>query len=546
MTKAKCIEPYVNWTLHSIHGLMLVIAAFASISSAADLLAAELFDETACRTVFAFDQVSIPYTQNLRLEMRSPARHPANPVVPRGKPGTPDAKGVQFYGSVIREGGKFRMWYVAFDDDSKNKVAAARWRAAYAESVDGVNWIKPNLGLVEYGGNKNNNLILTDPAPLGFVNLKVLADPADANPERRYKISTHVYFRHNTRLGTLAPFASADGWRWKLLTAATPTKSAELAKPDLVLPGVHFEPCGGLYKWDGLYYVCGQNAMNATRPYHGRVVRMYHSPDFVNWSHTSSIGFVRTPQHTLLGPGRSRDGEQVHEGISVWNRRNILLGITGRWHGAAEWKDVTIDLGFVVSNDGIHFREPAHEWTFLKRGEDGAWDQGGLLQGQGFENVGDQTFIYYGAWDPRHWESEPPRGGVGIATLPRDRFGDLVVEEAGQGPGDYQLPVIQSELITAALPMDANKAHRFSLNADGLGTKAALKIELLGANEQRLPGYSGDDAAVVRQSGFQTPIVWNGKKELRDLPERIRLRVTFEGQRKTDIRFSAVYVRDGS
>ena len=120
------------------------------------------------------------------------------------------------------------------------------------------------------------------------------------------------------------------------------------------------------------------------------------SPDFVRWSQTSAIGFVRTSQHTLRGAGRSLEGEQNHEGISVWNRRNILLGVYGRWHGAKEWKDITVDLGFVVSNDGLNFREPAHEWTFLKRGEDGAWDQGGLLQGQGFENVGDQTLIYYG------------------------------------------------------------------------------------------------------------------------------------------------------
>jgi hypothetical protein len=519
--------------------MRLTICVLILVSSAN---AADFFDEAATTTVFAFDNVTIPHTQNLRLEMRSPARHPANPVVQRGKPGTPDAMGVQFYGSVIREGGKFRMWYVAFDDDIRNKVASARWRAAYAESDDGVRWIKPNLGLVEYARNRDNNLILTDPAPLGFVNLKVLADPDDPNPERRYKISTHVYFRHHTRLGTLAPFASADGLRWKLLADATP-RNAELLEKDLVLPAVHFEPCGGLYKWDGMYFICGQNAMNATRPYNGRVVRMYHSPDFVNWSHTSSIGFVRTPQHTLLGPGHSREGEQNHEGISVWNRRNILLGITGRWHGAVEWKDVTIDLGFVVSNDGVSFREPAHEWTFLKRGEDGAWDQGGILQGQGFENIGEQTVIYYGAWDPRNRENVPERGGVGIAALPRDRFGDLVVETVGKGPGDYQLPEITSEFITAAVPVKPNTAHRFYLNADGLGPEAALKIELLDDKEKPLPGHSGKDAALIRHSGFQTPIVWNGRNEIRDLPERIRIRVTFEGRRNTDIRFSALYVK---
>ena len=506
-----------------------------------ETFAADYFDENAATTVFAFDNVSIPYTQNLRLEMRSPARHPANPVVPRGAPGTPDAMGVQFYGSVIREGGKYRMWYVAFDDDTANKVASARWRAAYAESDDGVKWIKPNLGIVEFAGNKSNNLIHTDPV-LGFVNLKVLADPGDPDPARRYKITGHVYFRHNTRLGTLAPFTSADGLHWKLVKDAKP-KNAELQEKDLVLPPIHFEPSGGLYQWDGLFFACGQNAMNATQPYHGRVTRMYHSADFVNWSPTQSIGFVRLPQHTLLGVGRSLEGEQTHEGISVWNRRNVLLGVVGLWHGAKEWKDITVDLGFVVSNDGLNFREPAHEWTFLKRGDDGAWDQGGVLQGQGFENIDKQTFIYYGAWDPRNWKQTPPRGGVGIAMLPRDRFGDLVVEEKGKGPGDYQVPAITSEFITAALPVKAGTAHHFYLNAAGLGNDAALKIELLGHDEKPLPGYSGKDAAVIRENGFQTPITWSGKDNVSGLPERIRIRVTFERKRNTDIRFSAIYLR---
>jgi len=496
-------------------------------------LAANFFDETQAVTIFAFDSHSIPHSQNLRLEMRQPRRHGANPVVRRGVPGSCDALGVQFYGSVLREGGKFRMWYVAFDDDTANKIASARWHAAYAESADGLSWTKPSLGLVEFRGSRDNNLILTDPAPLGFVNLKVLADPDDPDPQRCYKISTHVYFRGKRRLGTLAPFVSADGLRWNMLAPAA-TKNAELTKNSLVLPPVHFEPSGGLYKWDGQFFACGQNALNAPRPYQGRVVRMVRSADFEHWSATSTIGFVREPQHTVLGPGRSLEGEQCHEGISVWNRRNVLLGLYGRWHGAREWKDITIDLGFVVSNDGLNFREPAHEWTFLARGEDGAWDQGGVLQGQGFENVGEQTLIYYGAWDPRARAADTPRGGVGIAVLPRDRFGDLVVETAGEGPGDYQLPKVTSEFVTA--PVALRGKTKFFLNADGLGGDAALRIEMLDEQERPLR----DRSAVVRESGFQTPIDFTGSGEL---PERVRLHVVFEGAKRTGIRFSAIYVQ---
>lgn len=526
-------------------GRRLLLGALLSSAFPVVTQAAEYFDENKVTTLFAFDTVSIPHAQNLRLEMRAPVKHAANPVVPRGAPGTPDAKGVQFYGSVIREKDKYRLWYVAFDDDKENKVASERWRAAYAESKDGIHWEKPNLGLVEYKGNKDNNLILTNPSPLGFVNVKVLIDPEDPDPARRYKATGHIYFRHTRRLGSLAAFVSADGLHWKLVREAKSEK-AELLMKDLVLPAIHFEPCGGLYKWDGLYYVSGQNSMNAMSPYHGRVARSYYSADFVNWSQTSSISFIRHTQHTLLGPGRSREGEQTHEGISVWNRGNVLLGIYGIWHGAKEWKDVTIDLGFVLSNDGIHFREPAHEWVFLKRGADGEWDQGGLIQGQGFENIGDQTFVYYGAWDPRHWEEEPPRGGVGIAVLPRDRFGDLVVEEVGKGPGDYQLPEIISEFVTSPVSVKQGVPTKFHVNADGLGENASLRIELQDAKGQPIAGYSGKDAAIVRENGFQTPILWNGKDAASGLPDRVRVHVVFEGTRNTSIRFSALYLQPAS
>jgi hypothetical protein len=539
--QTECHAPEAMSVSTSLRKLLATFGALAVLGG--EGFAAEYFDETKATTLFAFDQVSIPYSQNLRLEMRAPARHPANPVLTRGEPGSPDAMGVQFYGSVIHEGGRYRMWYVAYDDDTANKVASSRWRPAYAESPDGLHWTKPNLGLVEFRGSKNNNLIQIDPAPLGMINLKVLSEPDDSNPERRYKMSTHVYFRRSRRLGTLAPFVSADGLSWKMLADAKPVK-AELAEKDLVLPAVHFEPCGGLYRWDGMYYICGQNALNAPLPYQGRVTRLYRSPDFAHWSQTSNVSFVREPQHVVLGPGRSLEGEQCHEGISVWNRRNVLLGLVGFWHGAKEWKDITIDLGFVISNDGLHFREPVEERVFLKRGEDDEWDQGGVIQGQGFENIGDQTFIYYGTWDPR--ESAAPRGGVGIATLLRDRFGDLVVKEAGKGKGDYQLPVITSEFITTALSMADSKTHRFFVNADGLGPEAALRIELLDEKEMPVAGYSGQDAAVIRENGFQSPITWKRRSEVGNLPARIHLRVVFEGKSNTNIRFSALYVQPAS
>lgn len=500
--------------------------------------AEELFDETTATTLFAFDRQAIPFTQNLKLVMQKPRKHEANPILARGQPGTPDAQGVQFYGSILRDGERYRMWYVAFDDDTPNRQPSTRWRAAYAESTDGVHWSRPHLGLVDYRGNKNNNLLDMGGQAWGFVNLKVIRDEDEADPNRRYKMTTHVYYRHTRRLGTLLTWFSQDGFRWQPSKPVKPTRG-ELSANDLLIPGFHFEPCGGLYQWQGQYFIMGQNALPGTHHHQGRVCRVYRSHDFMEWQPTNTVSFTRITQEQWLGPGRSLEGEQCHEGISVWNRGHVLLGIYGQWHGAPTWKDISVDLGLVISHDGLFFHEPKTEWCFLKHGDKGSWDQGGLLQGQGFQNIGENTYIYYGAWDPTVTGGpETPRGGVGIALLPRDRFGYLSFDDSNEGPGDYQLPQTQAQLVTSAQKV---KNPEFYLNAEGLDSEAWIRVELLDSEERPIPQCSGTKALLVKHSGFHIPLVWPQASEL---PEQVRFRLTLEGKHRSQIKFSALYLRE--
>ena len=516
--------------------LGLLVVATASASQLDRGTFQPVVDELAGQTLFAFDNVSIPFTRSLELEMRKPEKHAGNPVLARGPRREPDHWGVQFYGSVIRVGDKFRLWYAALDGARGEQAEQnpAFWRLAYAESTDGVNWVKPKLGLVEYNGSRDNNLCLVEPV-MGPINVKVLYEPNDPDPSRRYKMVGHIYWlKGKTRHGTLVPFASPDGLRWKCLVPATP-ENAEMVQRQLILPPMHFEPAGGLFKWDGMYYASGQSPYDGTLPTHARVVRQHRSRDFVEWSHTANTVWARAEQYQPHKRG-GNDGRQTHEGISVWNRGNVLLGLTGLWQGAPQWSGVTIDLGFVISHDALLFREVVLDLAYIPIGRDGAWDQGGLMQGQGFENVGDRTYLYYGAADPRTWTAGdkpiPARGGVGLATLPRDRFGDLRVRDYGEGA---------SEFITS--PISSKEVRRLYLNADGLGADALLKFELLTHDERPLPGYSGAGAAIVRTSGFQVPISWSTGPAVRGLPDRFKIKATFDGPRKDAIRFHALYLQ---
>ena len=59
--------------------------------------------------------------------------------------------------SILRDGERYRMYYRGYHNPgfswSENIVTC------YAESRDGIHWIKPNLGLVEWEGSKDNIII---------------------------------------------------------------------------------------------------------------------------------------------------------------------------------------------------------------------------------------------------------------------------------------------------------------------------------------------------------------------------------------------------
>ena len=106
------------------------------------------------QTLFAFDDHSIPWRDNMKLTMVQAQKHPANPVLRRGPEGSPDHGHAVMYGSVLHIGGKFRMWYLGMIQTVIERGQAPGWwrPMCYAESDDGVKWTKPELGLVELRG----------------------------------------------------------------------------------------------------------------------------------------------------------------------------------------------------------------------------------------------------------------------------------------------------------------------------------------------------------------------------------------------------------
>ena len=84
------------------------------------------------------DDFLIATVKNVKRIVHPARKYSGNPVLDSGF----------LYGSVILEGGRYRMWYFA------------RPGVGYAESADGIHWTRPELGLVKIDRGKRRILSL--------------------------------------------------------------------------------------------------------------------------------------------------------------------------------------------------------------------------------------------------------------------------------------------------------------------------------------------------------------------------------------------------
>jgi len=513
-------------------------------------------------TFLSIDYQSVPFRRNLELTMVQATKHP-DPVLRRGPKNSFDELRAEYYGTVIRVDGKFRMWYCGygFAQASNRTLSGVDANIGYAESIDGVVWAKPNLGLKDFQGSKNNNIVLIEPNDYTTSypdrNIHILHEPDDPDPTRRYKMM--MYVPHDGDRDTMIPLFSADGLHWRY------ARKMELADPEKAkfarnvyqkqgtiprftiastgMPNEHLEG-GGLVRVGGLYYFNGQSLNGHDGRNVARFPATYISADFVNWNHEKAVSMTRWGYD---GMAAVSGGPEVHEGVALWNRGNVLVGVFGLWEGAKNWADRRVHLGIVTTVDAINFREPKPNFVFAEAGKSGSWDANGLLQGQGFANVGDETFIWYGSWDltasgatPTVQEQDMVRshGDIGLLRMRRDGFGFIGIPDPATIKPRETFATGLGSLLTVPFRIEGTSASVF-VNAEAvLGGK--IRVEVLDEQCVPVPGFSLTDAIAVENSGMRVPVRWKGERVLP--PSMYRLRVQIERGASATPRLYAIYV----
>jgi len=503
---------------------LLLLAAKAPGADAPAVAVGEFAGAKA--TLLAIDDMSFPLRGDLCYYMTTPVVRAEPVLTPSPNHDAPDASATHCYGTVLHEGGKFRMWYYGVgwkknpEHKTDEKAVLHEGPVCYAESADGLHWTKPILHQVNYNGSAENNAIAlpAEETEGAFI----VREDDDPDPSRRYKM---VYENTSAKRPTVDTAVSADGITWHGVGRA-----AKLLEPS------------SLYVFDGIYHIGAQNLSYSGEGGHlaGRQGFTWISTDFKQWLPEAGESFLLPEPVDPNARGHDRPYTQVHLGVGGVSYGNVVVGLYCQWHNhpnPGDWFGTGTtygNLGLLVSSDGQHFREPVKGYVFLNRHQSWAkiapyiHSEEILTQsGNSILNVGDETRIYHGRWMNTE-KVENYYTEIALATLPRDRWGALGLA-----------PMAKAGAVWTA-PLTLEKAgDQVAFNADGV---AGLRVEIADARFHLLPDYSGANAGTVAGDGLASAVTWPKVGLDALVGQKVRLRIQFSRSASDDPRLFAAYI----
>ncbi len=443
----------------------LVLLAIVTVS-AASILGAEVdvADIGGRRELFV-DRHLIERTKGVELKLHAP--------VPQEVVWKPDAAWESTsaaYFTVFHDGERFRMYYRASPRDMPDVIC-------YMTSADGIQWERPNLGLFEFKGSKENNIVWTG-GP--WRTSQMFAPFKDTRPgvpaDEQYKALAG---------SPIHAFASADGVRWRLL----------VERP--ILTGSNFDSQNVAF-WDERkqhYAAYFRHRVNGNI----RFVATATSKDFLRWSEQTPIDVGDTPLEHLYTNGTLPYFRAPHYYFSFMKRfvpeRN-------------KFNEGVSDAVFLSSRDGLHFdrtfmeaiirpgRDPRH-WS--ARSNMPAW---GLVQ-----TATDEMSVYYLQGYRTH--------GIQIRRGVL-RLDGVASAHAGFTPG---------ELISKPVRFRGKKlVLNYATSAVG-----SVRVELQDVSGQPLPGFALDDCTELFGDEIGEACLWGDKRDVSSLAGKaVRLRVVLK------------------
>lgn len=268
--------------LHPRPPTILLLLSFALVSAAADDTPSPI-DVGSRRELFV-DDFLIESLQDAQRVLHHPT--PREISIRHDAPWEGAGSG---YHSVIRDGDLYRMYYRGSQLSVANgKLKLGGEVYCYAESRDGVTFTKPELGLHEFQGSKQNNIIWTG---VGTHNFAPFLDTRPDNPpESRYKALGGLPSQ-----GGLFAFQSADGIHWSLMRDEPVVTAGAFDSQNLAF----WDMTAGRYRAYFRTFTEGVTTGKVWKPAGYRAIRTATSRDFLTWENYADLTYKDSPVEHL-------------------------------------------------------------------------------------------------------------------------------------------------------------------------------------------------------------------------------------------------------
>ena len=454
---------------------VIVVAMLASTLLAGSATAAENSDGTRTNRkrdrYLLLDSRIIESTENAKLTLGTVRKDRNNPLFSEDKPWEPRFDNL--YPNVIydEEDRLYKCWYHPFiKDDNVKEVPREKYSSipydpgkargvgvCYAFSKDGIHWEKPELGMVEFGGNKKNNIV-RDGGPHG---LGVFKDLHELEPARRYKM-----FNWNAQVAF-----SPDGLHWS---------------PFISTP--HMEPGLSHVFWapDLGKYVCVQRKATPT----GRHIHRTESVDCVHW----------TREKIIL---ESVPGRQTHD-IVAFPIGGVYVGLLGLFDTVSTHQHVEV----VWSPDSLEWHWISTGTPLIANGQStDAYDWGCIFASPPIVR-NNEILLYYAASNGLHFDWRD--GFLCLARLRPDGFAGY--QQVKWKQGSVAAAAITTKPVLAV-------ADSLRLSAD-VAISGYVKVVLLDKENKKLAeseliSNTVTDAELQWPEGFSFSILKGSKIRLR-------------------------------
>jgi hypothetical protein len=411
------------------------------------------------------------------------------------------------YHSVIKDGEQFRYYYRGTQrlDDGINKFA--HMVTCTTISSDGIRWERPSLGLFEFNGSKDNNIIWKNDSGDGFKGysscfMVSLNGNPKARSEEKFIAMAHTQEARKDSDGNPIArhviFTSPDGVNFTM----KPDAVMELLRGDAGGDTVIWDPNLGQYAaYMRAYWNPGNGAVTGYGQKGLRQVVRSLSPDLTHWSKPELVRFGdATPEnlYTLMPEPYFR-APHIYIGLStrfMENRRAVK-----DW-----WRDGVNDGVLVSSRDGLNWNRTFME-AFLRPGRDVEnWTSRATYLTRGVVQTGpDEMSVYWF----EHADHGPKDMRVRRGTLRLDGFISVNGPYAG------------GEMLTKPITFTGRQlVLNYSTSAAG-----SVQVEIQDEKGAVIPGYALTDCPEKYGDEIEGVISWKKGSSVSDLAGKpVRLR----------------------